>query len=85
MTDSSFLGQYTNFTRPDQIINGTRVSGDSGGEPCFIRRWRCLTLRRLVRDAKAGLNVRNYALSGQAVGTPGSFSSTLPIVSVDSE
>lgn len=85
LLDASFLGQYTNFTRRDQVMSGVTIDGDSG--------------RRLVAypqlavpyvtpgwyvTPKVGLNVRHYALSGQAAGTPNSISVTLPVFSVDS-
>ncbi len=85
MTDSSFMGQFTHFTRPDQIISGTKVIGDSGQRTVLYPQ---VALPYVTPGwyitPKLGLNVRHYSLSGQAAGTPGSLSSTLPIASIDS-
>lgn len=85
MTDSSFMGQYTNFTREDQVIGGTKLAGDSGQRtvlypqvalPFVTPGW--------YVTPKVGVNVRHYSLSGQAAGVPDTINSTLPIFSIDS-
>ena len=84
-TDSSFLGQFTRFTRPDQVIKGTNYDGDSGQRtvlypqvaiPFVTPGW--------YVTPKLGVNIRHYNLSGQAAGTPSSINTTLPIASIDS-
>ena len=85
MTDSSFMGQYTNFTREDQVIGGTKLAGDSGQRivlypqvalPFVTPGW--------YVTPKVGVNTHHYSLSGQAAGIPDTISSTLPIFSIDS-
>ena len=85
MTDSSFMGQYTNFTKTGPTTNGVKVNGPDGQRtvlypqlaiPYVSSGW--------YLTPKLGLNIRHYSLSGQAAGIPGSISSTLPIASVDS-
>lgn len=84
-TDSSFLGQYTQFTRNDQTISGNFYDGLDGQRtvlypqiamPYVTPGW--------YITPKLGVNVRHYAISGQATAIPDSISVTLPIVSVDS-
>jgi LPS-assembly protein len=85
MTDSSFMGQYTNFTRSDQVINGVEVSGDGGRRTVLYPQVALPYVRPgWYVTPKLGVNVRHYALSGQAAGTPGSIGTTLPIFSLDS-
>jgi LPS-assembly protein len=85
MTDATFMGQYTNFTKPDQIISGVKVSNPDGQRTVLYPQ---LSLPYVTPGwyvtPKLGVNVRNYSLTGQAAGTPTSQSSTLPIASVDS-
>ncbi|MFZ4534707.1 lipid IV(A) palmitoyltransferase PagP [Propionivibrio sp.] len=85
LTDSSFMGQYTNFTRPAQTYNGATLAGDSVQRTVL---YPSVALPYVTPGwyvtPKIGVNIRNYALSGQAAGTPDSISSTLPIFSVDS-
>lgn len=87
MTDSSFFGQYTNFTISKHIQNvnsvptvfpdGQRtVLYPQVAVPYITPGW--------YVTPKLGVNVRNYQLSGQVAGTPGSISTTLPIFSIDS-
>lgn len=85
MTDSSFLGQYTAFTKPKQVINGQLVVAPDGQRtvlypqvalPFVTPGW--------YVTPKIGANVRHYTLSGQAPGTPATLNSTLPVFSVDS-
>ena len=84
-TDSSFFGQYSNFTRNDQFINGAQVNGANGQRTVLYPQ---IALPYVTPGwyitPKLGMNIRHYSLSGQAAGTPGSISTTLPIVSVDS-
>lgn len=84
-TDSSFLGQYTSFTKPDQIINGTRVSSPDGQRfvlypqvalPYVQPGW--------YVTPKFGVNYRSYSLSNVDAGIPTSQDVTLPVFSVDS-
>jgi LPS-assembly protein len=85
LTDSTFLGQYTHFTRPDQVINGAVVSGDSGQRTVLYPQvaFPYVTPGWYITP-KIGVNVRHYALSGQAAGTPDTLNVTLPIASIDS-
>lgn len=84
-TDSSFLGQYTVFTKRDQTINGTLYSDPDGKRTVLYPQ---LALPYVTPGwyvtPKVGVNYRNYSLTNQAVGTPSSLSTTLPIVSLDS-
>ena len=83
--DVSFLGQFTAFSKPRQIINGVAISAPEGRRLVLYPQ---VTLP-YVRPGwyitpKLGLNVRHYSLSNQMAGAPKSISSTLPIMSVDS-
>jgi len=86
-TDSSFLGQYTNFSTTEriQLVNNVSTAFPDGQRtvlypqvaiPYVSSGW--------YVTPKLGLNIRHYSLSGQAAGIPSSISSTLPIASVDS-
>lgn len=83
-TDVSFLGQYTNFTRDNQTIDGVRVDGADGQRTVLYPQ---IALPYVTPGwyvtPKLGLNVRHYALSGQATSIPSSINVTVPIVSVD--
>ena len=85
LTDSSFMGQYSNFTRVEQTINGVKQANDDGQRTVLYPQ---VALPYVTPGwyvtPKVGLNVRHYSLSGQAAGTPNSINSTLPIFSVDS-
>ncbi len=83
MTDSSFLGQYTNFTINERVQNGT-IYPDGQRTVLYPQVALPYVTPGWYITPKLGVNFRNYALSGQAAGTPGSLSTTLPIVSVDS-
>ncbi len=85
MTDSSFMGQFTAFTRPQQIINGVPTADPNGRRlvlypqvalPYVTPGW--------YVTPKVGLNIRHYSLSGQSEGLSRSVSTTLPVFSVDS-
>ena len=84
-TDSSFLGQFTYFTRPDQVIKATTYNGDSGQRTVLYPQ---ISIPYVTPGwyvtPKLGLNLRHYDLSGQATGTPSSIDVTLPIASIDS-
>ncbi len=85
LTDSSFLGQYTVFTKREQTVNGTRISDPDGNRTVLYPQ---LALPYVTPGwyvtPKVGVNYRNYSLSNQAAGVSSSISSTLPIFSVDS-
>ena len=90
-TDATFLGQYTNFTKPEQRYNGT-VLTLANGDP-YPNGQRTVLYPQLsvpyvtpgwYVTPKVGVNVTNYALTDQAATIPNSLSRTLPIVSVDS-
>lgn len=86
-TDSSFMGQYTNFTinKRTQVASGVSTLYPDGQRtvlypqvavPYVTPGW--------YVTPKLGLNVSHYALSDQATGTPDTINRTLPIFSVDS-
>ena len=85
MTDATFMGQYTNFTKPDQIISGVKASNPDGQRTVLYPQ---LSLPYVTPGwyvtPKLGLNIRNYSLTNQAVGTPASQNVTLPVASLDS-
>ena len=90
-SDAVFLGQYTNFTKPEQKYNGT-VLTLANGDP-YPNGQRTVLYPQLsvpyvtpgwYVTPKVGVNVTNYALTDQAATIPGSQSRTLPIVSIDS-
>ena len=86
MTDSSFLGQYTHFTRSDQFINGAKVFSAANGERTVLYPQVALpyVTPGWYVTPKLGVNVRNYSgLEGHAAGTPGSINVTLPVASID--
>ena len=84
-TDSVFLGQYTNFTKPEQTINGVKTTDPDGQRTVLYPQ---VSLPYVTPGwyvtPKIGVNVSNYVLSGQAAGVPDTISRTLPIFSVDS-
>ncbi|WP_301101792.1 lipid IV(A) palmitoyltransferase PagP [Propionivibrio sp.] len=84
-TDSSFLGQYTAFTKPKQVINGV-VTTDPDGQRTVLYPQVALpyVTPGWYVTPKIGVNATHYALSGQAAGIPDAISRTLPIFSVDS-
>lgn len=87
MTDSSFLGQYTNFTVKERIqnVNGVPTLYPDGQRTVLYPQ---VALPYVTPGwyvtPKVGVNVRNYQLTGQAAGTPDSISTTLPVFSLDS-
>ncbi len=85
MTDAVFMGQYTNFTKPDQIISGVKVSNPDGQRTVLYPQ---VSLPHVTPGwyvtPKLGVNVRNYSLTGQTLGTPASQNITLPVASLDS-
>ncbi|MEI7612901.1 MAG: lipid IV(A) palmitoyltransferase PagP [Betaproteobacteria bacterium] len=85
LTDSSFMGQYTAFSKPKQVINGASVA-DANGQRLVLYPQVALpyVTPGWYVTPKLGVNMRNYSLSGQAEGSPGSISTTLPIFSTDS-
>ena len=90
LTDSSFMGQFTHFTRSTQTITegkhkGLRYEGDSASRtvlypqiavPYVTPGW--------YVTPKLGVNVRHYSISGQPLQTSDSVNVTLPIFSIDS-
>jgi LPS-assembly protein len=84
-TDSTFLGQYTHFTRSDQEINGVVLDGDGGQRTVLYPQ---VALPYVTPGwyvtPKLGVNATRYSLTGQAADIPGTINRTLPIFSVDS-
>ena len=84
-TDSSFVGQFTHFTRDDQTINSVSYSGFDGQRTVLYPQVSFPYVQPgWYVTPKVGVNYRHYALSGQDAGAPGSIDVTLPILSVDS-
>ena len=87
MTDTSFFGQYTNFTIKERIqnVDGVPTLYPDGQRTVLYPQ---VALPYVTPGwyvtPKIGVNVRHYELSGQAAGTPGSINTTLPIFSIDS-
>ncbi|MEI7431279.1 MAG: lipid IV(A) palmitoyltransferase PagP, partial [Betaproteobacteria bacterium] len=84
-TDSSFLGQYTVFSKPKQMINGV-ATADPDGKRLVLYPQMALPFVTpgWYVTPKVGLNMRQYSLTGMAAGQPNSINTTVPIVSVDS-
>ncbi|MDR2450803.1 MAG: LPS assembly protein LptD [Candidatus Accumulibacter sp.] len=81
--DLNFLGQYTRFTiREREQFGSTFPDGRRTilypqiAFPYVKPGW--------YLTPRFGMNYRNYSLSGQALGAPGSISLTLPVFSLDS-
>jgi LPS-assembly protein len=83
-TDSSFLGQYTSFVKPKQSISGAATDPDGQRTVLYPQVALPYVTPGWYVTPKVGVNVTNYALSGQAMGIPDSINRTLPIVSLDS-
>ncbi len=82
-TDSSFWGQYTNFTIKERVQNGT-VYPDGQRTLLYPQVSVPYQAPGWYVTPKIGVNYANYALTGQQSGVPGSQSRTLPIASIDS-
>ena len=89
--DAVFLGQYTNFTKPEQTYNGATVTlanGDPYPDGQRTVLYPQVSLPFVTPGwyvtPKVGVNVTNYALTNQAATIADSLSRTLPIVSIDS-
>lgn len=83
--DASFMGQFTAFSKPQQIINGTTVAAPEGRRLVLYPQLSLPYVRPgWYITPKLGLNIRHYSLSNREAGTPKSISSTLPIMSLDS-
>ena len=85
MTDASFMGQFTSFTKPEQVINGVKIADPEGQRlvlypqialPYVTPGW--------YVTPKLGANIRQYSLTRQTAGLPTSITTTLPIASLDS-
>ena len=85
VADASFLGQYTIFSKPQQVIHGVTINAPKGRRlmlypqvsvPYVTPGW--------YVTPKLGLNFRHYSLSNQAADAGRSITSTLPVFSVDS-
>ena len=83
--DASFLGQYTNFTKRGQTINGVQVK-DPDGQRTVLYPQLALPFETpgWYITPKIGVNATYYALSDQAAGVAASQDRNLPIFSVDS-
>ena len=84
-TDSSFMGQYTHFTRPSQTIRNVKYKGDSADRTVLYPQ---IALPYVMPGwyvtPKIGVNIRRYSLSGQAASTPDNINISTPVFSVDS-
>lgn len=83
MTDSSFFGQYTDFQIGEHLQNGT-IYPDGKRTVLYPQVSLPYVTPGWYVTPKIGVNYRNYSLSEQQTGTPGSISVTLPIFSIDS-
>ena len=83
MTDSSFIGQYTNFKIDQRIQNGT-IYPDANRTVLYPQVALPYVTPGWYVTPKIGVNSTHYSLSGQILGTPDSISRTLPIFSIDS-
>ena len=83
--DAIFMGQYTNFSKPQQVVNGIQIS-DPDGKRTVLYPQLALPFETpgWYVTPKIGVNATHYSLTGQKPETPGSISRTLPIFSVDS-
>jgi LPS-assembly protein len=87
MTDSTFLGQYTNFTIDQriQLVNGVpTLFPDAQRTVLYPQVALPYVTPGWYVTPKVGVNSTLYSLSGQLPGTPDSITRTLPIISVDS-
>lgn len=75
-TDSSFLGQFTDFMHPTKVEARRTVLYPQLALPVITPSW--------YVTPKLGVHATYYALNRQALGTPDSLSRTLPVFSVDS-
>ena len=84
-TDASFMGQYTNFTKAKQVINGIPIS-DPDGKRTVLYPQLALPFETpgWYVTPKFGVNSTHYSLSGQKAETPDTITRNLPIFSVDS-
>ena len=83
--DASFMGQFTAFSKPKQIINGMTVTAPEGRRLVLYPQLSLPYVRPgWYITPKLGLNIRHYSLSNRETGMPNSISSTLPIMSIDS-
>ena len=89
--DATFLGQYTNFTKKEQTVNGVTLklaNGDPYPDGQRTVLYPQVSLPYVTPGwyvtPKVGVNVTNYALTNQAATIPDSINRTLPIFSVDS-
>ena len=83
MTDSAFFGQYTDFRISEHLQNGT-IYPDGKRTVLYPQVSLPYVTPGWYVTPKIGVNYRNYSLSEQQTGTPGSISVTLPIFSIDS-
>ena len=85
LTDSSFMGQYTHFTRPTQTVGGTKISGKSADRTVLYPQ---IALPYVTPGwyvtPKIGVNIRRYSISDQSASTPDNINVSTPIFSVDS-
>ena len=83
-TDVLFMGQYTNFVKPGQTLAGVKLQGPDGQRTVLYPQISLPYVKPgWYITPKLGLNVRHYALAGQAPAVPDTLTSTLPIASVD--
>ena len=85
LTDTSFMGQYTHFTRDTQTLWGKQLKGDSANRTVLYPQLAVpYVMPGWYVTPKLGVNVRHYGLSGQPDSQKDSLSLTLPVLSVDS-
>jgi LPS-assembly protein len=84
-TDSSFIGQYTSFSRPKQIIGGVLIDPPVGHRLVLYPQMALpLVMPGWHVTPKVGLNMRRYSLSGGPASQPKTININLPVFSVDS-
>ena len=82
-TDLNFLGQYTHFTIKEREQFGT-IYPDGNRTVLYPQISLPYVTPGWYVTPKLGVNYRSYSLTGQAAGSPGSISVSLPIFSIDS-
>ncbi len=83
MTDSAFFGQYTDFRISEHLQNGT-IYPDGKRTVLYPQVSLPYVTPGWYVTPKIGVNYRNYSLTEQQPGNPGSINVTLPVFSVDS-
>ena len=82
-TDLNLVGQYTHFTIKEREQFGT-IYPDGNRTVLYPQISLPYVTPGWYVTPKFGVNYRSYSLTGQAAGSPGSISVSLPIFSIDS-